>query len=194
MHRFLYILLLAVICWVGCTKTDSPDKNDPRLTNNSYCNDPRAVNYNWDFPGKVDNSKCFYPATIFQGTYLFKDSVLDAGYRLADSTLASSYIITVTAINGDYNKMQVSGLHICESNKNDILTINAGRFFKATVDSTRKTTDTTFLPGQVLVSCPDTVTGYLSKKYGIDDTMRISLMVYNDTGVIYHIGTAIKQH
>jgi hypothetical protein len=195
MLRVIYIFLIGLICLAACKKTEPKgDTNDPRLSGSGYCNDPRAVNYNWNFPGKVDNSTCFYPSSVFKGTYLFTDSTLNAAFRLDDTVKSiQKYWITITPVNNDYNKMMVQGLHICKDT-NDVVYINAGRFFKASVDSTRNPApDTTFQPGQILGSCADTVNGFFSKANSASDTLRINLTVYNDTGVIYHIGTAIKQ-
>ena len=193
MPRSIYILLFSILLF-ACQKEDKKgNSDDPRLTN-KYCNDPRAVNYNWNFPGTPDNSLCFYPSSVFQGTYLFTDTVLNKDYVLADTAHPSyTYMITLIPIGNDYNKMLLQGLHIC-SDTNDAITLTATRFFKATVDSTaHPVLDSTLLPGQILSHCADTVSGYLTKSNGDDINLRVSLMVYNDTGIVYHVGTAKKQ-
>lgn len=142
-----------------------------------YCNDPSAINFNWDFPGRPDNSVCIYPSQIYNGDYLFYDTITDffGNFKSADS-------FDLHFNNLDSVYLNISGF--CGAK---IFTAKANRYLKFNLDTLTGI-------GQLFCNNQDTITLSGSKKE-ISDTNFISIkyQVYTDTGIVYHLGTAIKK-
>jgi hypothetical protein len=184
MYRLLPVVFLMMMAFAACKKAeDKVGVVDDRLYSNTYCNDPAAVNYNWGFPGKPDNSICFYPTAVFKGTYLFADSAFDVNYIF---TGLRNITLNITA--KDYSHLSITGF----CNDNTALAFTADKFFRASADTTLFS-DTIKLNGQLLCRPLDTLTGIITSDRNNDTSLRINFTVLSDTGVSYHIGTAIKQ-
>ena len=168
-------LIIFIFCFFGCKRYEDPAPfTDPRIAN-KYCNTPSAINYNWNFPGVPDSTTCIFPAEIFNGTYLFHDSIFNS----VDTFLSSStYPLTFDDI--DTSHFNVTGF--CTG-----ITIKAtaNRYFKFTIDT---------LVGNGQALClNDTISGKGSKNFITDTTIHLEFEVLNDTGTVYHAGTAFKQ-
>ncbi|RYE25140.1 MAG: hypothetical protein EOP51_05070 [Sphingobacteriales bacterium] len=184
MYRLLASMVLVMVVFAACKKAeDKVGAYDDRLSNNTYCNEPSAVNYNWGFPGKPDNSICFYPTEVFKGSFLLADSTFDVNYAF---TGVRSVKITLSA--ADYSHMSLTGF----CNDNTALAFTADKFFRASADTTILV-DSVKYAGQLLCRPVDTLSGYLSRERNNDSFIRINFTIVSDTGVSYHIGTAIKQ-
>lgn len=181
--RLLFVVVVTML--MACSKGFDGDPNAYVDLSNSYCNDPQAVNYNWNFPGTADSTVCFYPRDVFEGTYLLTDTIFSGDYDINDIKT-----MTVRLIARDVKHLGFVGF--CS---NDTLDFTADRFFKATADTTI-TPDSIVLNGQLSCRVIDTLTGFITnidKAMGKGTTIRINLTVASDTGLNYHIGTAIKQ-
>lgn len=183
-RQILFTVLLLTTCGVACMKEDPGVANqyDSSLFNTPYCNDPEAINYNWDFPGTPDNSICFYPTDVFAGTYLFDDTIYNEAYE-RDTIL--QYQIVIRA----YSNTRFALVGFC----GDSIKLTADRFFKATIDSTLNTIDQTPLNGQIVCRTVDTISGTINTSFADSTRIRINFNVASDTGLNYHVGTAIQQ-
>lgn len=185
--RVLFIVLVGML--LACSKGyDSGDPSNAFVDlSTPYCNDPQAVNYNWNFPGTADSTVCFYPKDVFEGEYILTDTIFSGDYDINDVKTMTVYLVA-----RDIKHLGFVGF--CGTNK-DTLEFTADRFFKATADTTI-TQDSIVLAGQLSCRSIDTLNGYITnidKKMGKGVTIRINLSVASDTGLNYHIGTAIKQ-
>lgn len=184
MYRLFPAMLLVLMLFAACKKAeDKVGINDDRLNDRTYCNDPSAVNYNWGFPGKPDNSICFFPTEVFKGTYQLADSMFDVNY-----IFTGLRTITLNIAASDYTRLTVTGF----CNDNSSLLLTADKFFKASVDTTIYV-DSIKMGGQLLCRPVDTLSGVITTSRGNDTSIRINFTVVSDTGISYHIGTAIKQ-
>ena len=173
-YRLLFVLLLLT---AACKRYKDPAPfTDPRIQD-KYCNIPSAINYNWNFPGIPNDSVCIFPAQIYKGTYFFRDSITDSSGNLLTR---DSFYLTFTQI--DTTRLFITGF--CP---NDTIRATANRFFRFTLD-------TLIGYGQALCNPADTIFGHGSK-VDLNDTttIRLSYQIASDTGLVYHIGTAIKQ-
>jgi hypothetical protein len=170
---------LLLLFAISCSKyEDVPGQTDPRLAR-KYCNDPEAVNFNREFPGTEDNSTCFYPADAFQGQFAFIDSIYDgSGEKFL---MERPLLLTFSKVTNTQTLM--SGF--CNGISNPIK-LTANRQLRAVVD-------TTVLTGQMLCRVRDTVSGSLAGSAGDSLRLRFSLIVFSDTGVNLHQGTAYRQ-
>lgn len=181
--RILLFVMLGML--LACSKGYEADPNADIDLSTPYCNDPEAVNYNWDFPGTPDSTVCFFPRDVFEGTYLLTDTIFSPDYDINDIKT-----FTVSLVPRDVKHLGFTGF--CS---NDTLDFTADRFFKATADTTI-TQDSVVLRGQLSCRVVDTINGYirnLDKTMGKGTTIRINFTIASDTGINYHIGTAIKQ-
>jgi hypothetical protein len=172
----------------SCEKwTDAPGSDDPRLGDRKYCNIPDAVNYNWGFPGKPDSTVCFFPSDLFSGTYQFKDSVYLENNTFDSVKSQTSYTLHIYKLTK--NRFALVGL----CGIMDSLKFTAERTtYRATGDSTIKTSDTTVGHGQFFCRSLDTLTGFILKPQSDSNKLILNFRVVSDTGVNFHRGTAIK--
>lgn len=187
-QRLLFVAL-SLILFFSCKKwEDQKAQPNPLITARKYCNDPLAVNYNWGFPGTPDNTTCYYPTDIFKGDYVYQDSVFDVNMNFDSVRSQTSYVLHV--IPTDKYHFRVVGF--CSNN--DSLKFTGERStFKASADTTIKINDSTYAYGQFCCSSLDTLTGYFSKNMSDSIHLKVNFMIVSDTGINYHIGTAIKQ-
>ncbi len=184
MYRLFPAVVMILMVFSACKKAeDKVGLADDRLNDRTYCNDPSAVNYNWGFPGKPDNSICFYPTEVFKGSYLLEDSMFDVNY-----IFTGMRTITLNIQANDYTKLTITGF----CNDNSSLQFTADKFFRASADTTIFV-DSVKMGGQLLCRPVDTLSGLITTSRGNDTSIRINFTVISDTGISYHIGTAIKQ-
>jgi hypothetical protein len=186
-----YALLIITGCLIGilsCKKwQDKPGIPDPRINERKYCNDPRAINYNWGFPGVSDSTVCMYPAQVFKGKYIYTDSIYFPDFTQDTLHPEKTYTLLINEIS--YNKLSLEGF--CEGNQAIFLT--ASRYnYRATIDTTIHSSDTTVDYGQFFCRQLDTLTGYLSKSQGDSTHLLIEFTVVSDTGIRIHKGTALR--
>jgi hypothetical protein len=170
--RFALILFL-FISLISCKKAADPTAESYAGQDSSYCNDPVAINYNYDFPGTANNLICIYPTDPFAGTFSMLDSVFTAD-------LASFYVIedTITIYPLSKTKMAIIGL----CGPNDSIKLTAGRYYRATID-------TTILIGQPLCSPKDTINGTFTSDAA--SQVKFNFTKFSDTaGIKYHRGVA----
>jgi hypothetical protein len=174
--RYILIIFVLFIGFSSCKKADNGE--DPNAmgynASNQYCNDPEAINYNYDFPGTANNYVCIYPTDPFVGVYSLMDTVYTADY-------ASYYVLrdTISIYATSITKMAITGL----CGPQDSLRLTAGRYYKASVD-------TTIGNGQMLCSNKDTLNGTVDA-----DTLglKIRFTLFSDTaGIKFHMGRATK--
>lgn len=181
-NYFAYITLLLIIL-ISCKKYETAKDGTGDLFDRPYCNNPEAVNYNDGFPGTADSTVCFFPKDVFVGTYLWKDTIFNAEFEL-DTVM--EYTISVYANNNTELRL----LGFCPSG--DSLHFVADRFYKAQADSLILP-DSTQLPGILSCGTKDTLTGTIINTREDTVKLKFNWTISSDTGINYHIGTAVKQ-
>lgn len=178
---FAYILLFASL--TACKKSDNAEDVSGDLFDRPYCNDPEAVNYNDGFPGTPDSTTCFFPSDVFIGTYLWKDTIYNAEF---ERDTIFEYTISVYA----RNKTDIRLVGFCPSG--DSLNFVAGKYYKAQTDSLMLQ-DSTKLEGILPCGSADTLVGTITTSGSDTVKLKFDWLIASDTGINYHIGTAIKQ-
>lgn len=183
MSKNVFIVILLITAMYSCTKSEPYNEPNEQLFENKYCNDPEAINYNDGFPGTPDNSICIYPKDVFVGTYALRDSVLNLDFELD-----TIWVMDISVYALSNNVLRVTGF----CNQGDSLDFTADRYYKATADSVLFP-DSTLLPGQYGCRALDTLIGTLRKDQLDTNLLRINWTITSDTGINYHIGTAVKK-
>lgn len=187
MQRYLTLALLWLIGMTACKKYEDNPAGDNDFKSR-YCNDPLAVNYNWGFPGKPDNGLCVYPRDLFEGTYILEDSILYEDFTI-ERVVTRKMVISAI----DYNHLNITIDSFCANAANTTMPFTADRFYKATIDSVRRSDDSTLLPGRPVCSA-DTINGYMMRDRVDSTIIQIYFTMMGETGKIRrHKGTAIKQ-
>lgn len=182
MSKKILILIVLISTFYGCAKNAPFNDPNESLFENKYCNDPEAINYNDGFPGTPDNNTCIYPRDVFVGTYSLRDSILNVDFELD-----TVWVMDISVFANSNNVLRITGF--CDG---DSLDFTADRYYKATADSVMFP-DSTLLPGQYGCRTLDTLVGTLTKDKIDTNRLKINWTITSDTGVNYHIGTAIKK-
>jgi hypothetical protein len=171
--RYAFYIFIFMVGLSSCMKREDVPASAYEGQDSLYCNDPEAINYNREFPGTPDNATCLYPTDVFAGRFLLTDTVYTEDF-------ASNYIKTDTINIYQLSKTKIAVVGFCGAF--DSLKLTAGRYYKATLDSTIEN-------GQPLCNPKDTVSGLFSSgAMGI----RIDMLLTSDTaGTKFHRGTAI---
>lgn len=185
--RIILIFLSFILILAACKKWEDKAATPDSHFVNHYCNDPEAVNYNWNFPGTPDNTTCFYPTEVFTGNYLLLDTV----YYSAKYTFKEVDSVLLNLNASSRTKLEVKALKGWCPGK--VLNFTADRFFKAIADSLKLLPDSTALNGQLFCRDRDTLSGFILRSRSDSTRIRINFTVVTDTGISYHVGTAIKQ-